>query len=150
MKRQQAAVLLAWLLRIGGASMLLAVGPMFMPTAWIHAAHRALGLGTFPRAPIAEYLARLSSGMYALLGGLLVCLSVDVVRYRGVILYAALALAAVTIGANVEARLAGMPWWWVLGDGITATGYSVLIVLLLTRTGPGSERPDERPGSVNR
>jgi hypothetical protein len=122
MKRHHAAKLLAWLLRIGGASMLLALVPMFMPASWIHAAHRALGLGTFPDAPVAEYLARLSSGMYALLGGLLIWLSLDVVRYRGVIVYAAVALAAVTVGANVQARLAGMPWWWVLATGSRPRG----------------------------
>src|SRR5262249_61889667 len=61
---------LALLLRLEGAVLLLALPFVFLPTAWMAAAHVWLGLGPFPDSPLTEYLTRSLSGLYALWGPL--------------------------------------------------------------------------------
>src|SRR5882762_10148652 len=71
---------LVLLLRLIGSLCRLAVVSVWVPRSWIEAAHRWLGWGEFPAAPIAEYLARSVSALSAFYGGLLVALSFDVGR----------------------------------------------------------------------
>ena len=60
-----------------------------MPTTWIVATHKWLGLGDFPDAPITQYLARSISALYAIFGGLVIVVSTDVRRYVPVIRFLA-------------------------------------------------------------
>ncbi|MFP4354641.1 MAG: hypothetical protein ACLFUJ_05910 [Phycisphaerae bacterium] len=136
MKPATAEKLLVWLLRIGGLMMLSAIVPMFMPVGWIDQAHRMMGLGPFPTEPVAEYLARLSSGLYAVLGGYQLVLSLDVTRYRPLIVFTAAAVAILTLSGNILGALAGMPWWWVVGDIGTALPYCGLLAYLAVRGRP--------------
>ena len=46
------------LLRFGGVIALFAVVAVVMPTSWMAATHRWLGLGEMPTGPVVEYLAR--------------------------------------------------------------------------------------------
>ena len=59
-------------LRVGGVICMTALVAVFMPRAWIDWCHQRLGLGPFPVAPVAEYLARSASLLYAALGVVLV------------------------------------------------------------------------------
>ena len=52
MKPDTAEKLLAWILRTAVAVCALAIVPMLMPTAWVQAAHAAIGLGELPGEPI--------------------------------------------------------------------------------------------------
>jgi len=82
----------AWLkllLRILGGICVLAVIPLFMPRSWLDAGHQSLGLGQFPTAPVAEYLARSVSALSAFYGGLLLLLARDVRRFVSIIKYQA-------------------------------------------------------------
>ncbi len=127
--------LLALLLRLVGAVMLLALPAVVMPTAWMDACHRALGLGPLPAGPIVEYLTRSISFLYAIHGGLLLVVASDVRRNVGVLVY--LAAAGMAFGAALVAidLRADLPVWWVLTEGppLTAVG---LLILLLTRSVP--------------
>jgi hypothetical protein len=67
------------LLRVLGAICVLAVIPLFAPRSWLDAGHRFVGMGAFPEAPIAEYLARSVCALSAFYGGLLLLLARDVV-----------------------------------------------------------------------
>lgn len=129
-----ARTLLTWLLRLGGATLLLATLFIAMPTAWMASNHRWLGLGEFPASPIVEYLTRSISGMYALHGGVLLVASVDVRRFAPLVIY--LAVANVVFGGVMLAidLHAGMPAWWTFGEGppLAATG---IVMLLLARVG---------------
>ena len=136
MKPTTAEKLLVWLLRIGGLMMLSAIVPMFMPIGWIDQAHRMMGLGPFPPEPVAEYLARLSSGLYAVLGGYQLALSRDLTRYRPMVVFTAVAVAFLTLAGNILGALAGMPWWWVAGDIATALPYCGLLAYLAMRIQP--------------
>ncbi len=122
------------LLRVGGVAACTAIIPSVMPTTWIAATHRWLGLGDFPDAPITLYLARSLSAFYAIFGGLALLVSTDVLRYAPIIHF----FAYVTIGFGLLITgidsIAGMPTYWTLFEGPTTFILGVVILLL----GPGS------------
>lgn len=77
---------LAWLLRLIGASLLLALPAVVLPPSTMDAIHRdALQLGPLPDAVIVQYLSRTASLLYAMHGALMVYVSFDVPRYRPLI-----------------------------------------------------------------
>ena len=120
------------LLRILGWICVPALIPLFMPRSWLDVGHRLLGLGDFPAAPIAEYLARSVSALCAFYGGLLLLLARDVRRHLSIIRYQAvaiMALSAIGIFAGVRA---GVPAFFVIAD---AAGCWIFLVpiLILTR-----------------
>ena len=63
----------------------LALLAVAMPTSWMAAIHRWLGLGEFPAGPIVPYLARSLSAFYAMFGALMWVVSTDVRRLAPVL-----------------------------------------------------------------
>jgi hypothetical protein len=121
---------LVLLLRLSGGVMLLAFLAVFLPTGWMAATHRWLGLGEFPAFPLVDYLARSASALYGIHGGLAVLLSRDVRRFAPVIVYVAwagLAFGALMIGVDLGA---GMPLYWTLGEGPLIMSESALTLWL--------------------
>ena len=121
------------LLRGGGTMNVLAIVAVFMPRAWILACHEMLGMGAFPEAPVAEYLARSTSLFYALLGGVLWWLSFDVRRYGRVITVlgvVSIACGVILLAGDVRAV---MPWWWIVGEGPFVVALGVAFLLLQAR-----------------
>jgi hypothetical protein len=118
-----------------GSVSMLALVAVVMPYSWMNAVHKWLGMGTLPDEPIVGYLARSTSGFYALLGGLAWVVSFDLVRHRQVLCY----LGAVTIMFGVILLvvdlLEGMPLWWTMGEGPADTGIGVVILVLSYRMG---------------
>jgi hypothetical protein len=96
---------------------LLAVLFPLLPMDTIARLHAALGLGEFPRSAIAEYLARNLPLLVALHGMLLWGVATDLVRYRPLI--ALLGWGAIAHGAWLVLIdwQAGLPGWWVAGEG---------------------------------
>lgn len=122
------------LLRVYGAVAGLAIFAVFMPRAWMAAAHAAIGLGRFPDGVIVKYLARSVSALYAFHGGLLWLLAGDARRYAAVIAYVAVVGVAFSLFIlALDARL-GLPIWWMLGEGPCVLVISVVILALLART----------------
>ncbi len=109
--------ILTLLLRILGGVELIALGAVFLPTAWMAETHRQLGLGQLPEGAIVEYLTRSLSAMYALQGAFVLLLSTDVRRY--LLLVRWLAVLGAGFGAVMLAidLYAGMPWYWTAGEG---------------------------------
>lgn len=118
---------LRWLLVLSGLCMLLAVVPMVMPYSWIAWTHEKLDLGTFPAAPVAEYLARVTSALYAAFGALMLLVARDVRKYAAVITYLAVAMPAISIGIAPFIR---MPFSWVASDVISASAFGVATLIL--------------------
>ncbi len=121
---------LAILLRIAGGVMLLAFGAVFMPTDWMAANHRWLGLGEFPASPLVDYLTRSASILYGIHGGLYLVVARDVRRHAPVLKY--LAATAVLFGAlmlGVDLH-AGMPWYWTFSEGPSVLAFGVLLLVL--------------------
>lgn len=115
---------LAVLLWAMGVLLLSALVPAFMPFAWMQHIHRELGLGELPHLPITVYLTRSLSLLYAVHGGLLIYVAIDVRRHLPVV--KCLGWLAVAFGALMLAidLAAGLPWPWVLAEGpfIAITG----------------------------
>jgi len=121
-------ILLRYVLGIPGLLALIAV---FMPMSWMSAAHRRLGLGEMPDAPIVEYLARSLSAFYALLGAICLFAAADLARYRPLARFLGLVLAllgVILLGVDVAADL---PWWWLALEGPRAIVLGAVIYFLV-------------------
>ena len=139
-------VLLVYFLRIVGVTACTAVIACVMPTSWIVATHRWLGLGDFPDAPIAQYLARSISALYAIFGGLCIAVSMDVRRYAPIIsflAYTTIAFGVLMIGIDMYAH---MPTYWALYEGPLTIVMGIVILLLVRRVdrSEGSAARDDR------
>jgi hypothetical protein len=126
---------LRFFLRIIGTAGLLALPCALMPYSWMNAIHRELGMGQLPGEPIVGYLARSTSLFYALLGGLLWVLSLDLHRYRIVLCY--LGAAIILFGLllwGIDLR-EGMPRWWSLTEGPLNVAFAAVILIYSWRLG---------------
>jgi hypothetical protein len=121
------------LLRILGAICLLALVPLIMPRTWLEAGHWALGLGPFPSAPVAEYLARSVSALCTFYGGLLWMVSRDVHRFTILIQYQAVAIMLLAAFGVVAGVRAGVPAVYVFLDAIGCWLFLLPILILARR-----------------
>lgn len=132
MTSDRCRLILVLLLRVGGVLACFAVLAIFLPTAWMAAVHRWLGLGEFPDAAVTQYLSRSVSAFYAMFGGLTILASLDLRRFGPVITY--LAIAAMVFGVVITGvdAMAKMPTYWTLVEG-PPTFVIGLVILLLNR-----------------
>jgi hypothetical protein len=123
--------ILVILMRLTAAVELLALAAVVMPTAWMAAIHARLGLGEMPQGPLVEYLTRSISAMYAVNGVVLLVTSLDVRRYRPLVVAQAwlvMAFGAAMLAIDVTA---GLPVYWVLGEGPFLILFGAAILMLL-------------------
>ncbi len=119
--------LLTWLIRANAAVLLCAAAAVFFPTDLMAEVHARLGLGTFVRDRLTEYLTRSASAGYAMHGAVLAALTTDVRRYRRLIdrVYVLHFLFALTmLGIDLHA---GMPGWWTAAEVGTIGVVAVMI-----------------------
>ncbi|MEM7588503.1 MAG: hypothetical protein AAF560_34260 [Acidobacteriota bacterium] len=121
------------LLRFAGTVMLLAFGAVVMPTEWMEASHQRLGLGEFPTTPLVDYLTRSISMLYGIYGGMYLVIARDLRRLAPVLKY--MASANIVFGAAMVAidLHAGMPWYWVAGEGPSILAFAVLLLVMVHR-----------------
>jgi len=123
----------AWLLRIAGTVEILAFFAVVMPRALMEAAHLWLGLGTMPDGPIVMFMIRQASYTYGLHGISLWVLSLNVTRFRPLIVLNGIAfLLAGPVFCLID-YTAGMPLWWTLGDTVGCGVFGVLLLWLSRR-----------------
>jgi hypothetical protein len=122
------------LLRFVGVGSLFALVPVFMPSSWMVATHRWLGLGEMPTGPVVEYLARDLSAFYALVGALLLMMASDLERYRPLVRFFALAFIMLSILFTGIDLSAGMPWWWTASEGPGGLMFGALLFVLARPT----------------
>jgi len=124
------STLLRWFLRLIGTASLLAILFVPAPYACMNSIHRLLGMGVLPDAPVVGYLARSTSGFYALLGGLLWVVSFDLARYRRILWY--LGVSFVLFGLSLAAidSIEGLPLFWRVAEGPIDAGFGVIILWL--------------------
>ncbi len=123
-------VILLW---IAGLVMLLAFGAVFLPTEWMAISHRRLGLGDFPASPLVDYLTRSVSALYAIHGGLYLVIASDLRRYSGVLTYVActnIVFGSLMVAIDLKA---GLPWYWILGEGPPVAVFGLLLLLMLRK-----------------
>jgi len=131
---------LVWLLRVLGAVNFAAAVAVVAPRAWLAGCHEFLGLGPFPTAPIAGYLARTTSLWFASFGILLWFVARDIPRYSQVIAF--LGWAMVIQGGVVFAIdcCEGLPLWWIAIEGPTCLLLGVSMLWLRSLAPNPSER----------
>jgi hypothetical protein len=118
------------LLRFVGVSALFALVAVFMPSSWMAATHRWLGLGEMPTGPVVEYLARSLSAFYAVMGALCLVLTTDLGRYRPLVRFLGVAFALMSLVLLGVDLAAGMPWWWSAPEGPRGVVLGALLFVL--------------------
>lgn len=133
---RRAEILLKILLRYIGSVSLLALVAVFMPFAWMEAAHLLLDMGTLPTEPVTSYLARSLSLFYALLGLMLWYLSFNPRYYRSFIRFFGLlflVFGSILIWIDFKE---GMPRLWRYTEGPIVIFFGSLIVILASALKP--------------
>ena len=128
---QRAEKILVVVLRLFAVILLLAFPCMLLPVDWMAATHRWLGLGEFPASPLVDYLTRSISFLYGFHGGLLLVISGNLRRYRGVVVYVVamgFAFGASIIAIDIHA---GLPLRWIIGEGPSILAMAAILGWLL-------------------
>jgi hypothetical protein len=118
------------LLRFVGVSALFALVAVFMPSSWMAATHRWLGLGEMPTGPVVEYLARSLSAFYALMGALCLVLTTNLGRSRPLVRFLGAAFALMSVVLLGVDLAAGMPCWWSASEGPGGVVFGALLFVL--------------------
>jgi hypothetical protein len=115
--------LLVWLLRLFGASTLIALGAVFMPHDWMNLIHQRLGMGDLPDLPIVGYL---------------ILVSRDVRRYLPIIRFFGVASAGMGVLLFGLDLAVGMPVFWTVAEGppVVALGLVILLLARRVKVGP--------------
>lgn len=132
---------LAYFLRLNALILLSALIPLFFPLGWMASIHAGLGLGEFPSGLLVAYLTRSAAACYALHGGVLWLISVDIIRYQPLIvpLYCLhLIFAVVILGIDITA---GMPIWWLVLETTPIICFAVTALWLHSRLSLQSAPP---------
>lgn len=127
---------LVLLLRLVGVPALFALVAVVMPTSWMAATHRWLGLGEMPAGPVVEYLARSVSAFYALVGALCLVVASDLDRYRPLVRFLGVAFALMSVVLLGVDLAAGMPWWWTASEGPGGVVFGALVFVLARTADP--------------
>jgi hypothetical protein len=122
--------LLVFLLRLGGVVTIAAFPAMLLPTDWMDATHRWLGLGELPRAPVVEYLTRSIAALYGFHGVLLLVVSRDPVRHRPIVRY--IGVMNIVFGGLMTLIdvHAGLPILWTLLEGPPIIAFGSVVLYL--------------------
>jgi hypothetical protein len=127
--------LLFLLVRVNAAVLLLAAPCALLPFAWMDAVHRdALGLGSLSDIPITKYMARSLSLVYAMHGAIVLFVSLNWARLRFAVPYLAwlhVAFGCAMFAVDLDA---GLPWWWVAGEGPSLVGFAVVVLAVNRKT----------------
>lgn len=118
------------LMAVVGCGLMVATIPAFTPVSVLATVHGWLGLGEFPDAPIAIYLARSTSMLYAVHGALMLVVSLDMDRYLPLLKYFGWLHVAIGLGLLGIDLTAPMPWYWTTLEGLPIALTGLVIVWL--------------------
>jgi hypothetical protein len=121
---------LVGLLRLAGCITATAFLAIFLPVEWMASTHRWLGLGEFPRTPVVDYLARSVAALYGFHGVLLLIVSRDPIRYRGIVSYVAIMnilFGLIVLAIDIHA---GLPLAWTVVEGPPIFLFGIVLALL--------------------
>lgn len=122
--------LLVWLLRIAGATEILAFVAVVMPRSWMEIANAAVGLGEMPDGPLIMFMIRQASYTYGVHGLSLWLLATDVERFRPFIIFNGIAfLVAAPVFVLIDVS-SGMPLWWTVSDPLSCGLFGAALLLL--------------------
>lgn len=121
------------LLIVSGCFLILAVVPLFFPFDLMKTIHQWLGLGELPDSPIVVYLTRSTSMLYAVHGFVTVYTGFKIERLwpmAALLGFLHVGIGLTMIGVDLNA---GMPAYWIAGEGGPIAGLGVLILYLWNR-----------------
>ena len=125
--------LLVWLLRLAGATELLAFIAVVMPRSWMEIANAWLGLSPMPHGPLLMFMIRQASYTYGVHGLSLWLIATDVKRFHPFIVFNAIAfLVAAPVFFLIDIT-SGMPWWWTMSDPVSCGFFGAALLLLSRR-----------------
>ena len=136
MRAETAEKVLKWLLVVLGALAATAVVPTVMPFAWMQSVNDAMGLEPLVDTPLAQYLTRSLSAVYALVGVLTVYIGLDVRRYQRLILFMGYLTALLGLALTGIDFAIGMPPSWAWGEGPPTIVCAAAMVWLARRVRP--------------
>lgn len=126
----------AWLLRITGATEILAFFAVVMPQAWMEGAHAWLGLGVFPGAPLTMFMIRQASYTYGMHGISLWVLASNVERFRPLIVFNGIAYLLAGLVFFLIDYTSGLPLWWTVIDSFGCGFFGAALLWLNRSTEP--------------
>jgi len=106
------------LLRLAGAFEILAFIAVVMPRSWMEISHEWLGLGVMPHGSVLMFLIRQASYTYGMHGISLWVLTMDVKRFRPLIILNGIAYLVAGPVFWVIDYTTGMPLWWAIEDSL--------------------------------
>jgi len=106
------------LLRLAGAFEILAFIAVVMPRSWMEISHEWLGLGVMPHGSVLMFLIRQASYTYGMHGISLWVLTMDVKRFRPLIILNGIAYLLAGPVFWVIDYTTGMPLWWAIEDSL--------------------------------
>jgi len=130
---------LVLLMRIIAIVSACAVVAIFMPFHCMNATHEMLGLGPLPDRPVVHYLARSVSLLYTLHAVLFWLVANDLKRYRPIVaglIAWFLAFGVFILGIDIAA---GVPWFWIVGEGPVVLILGAVMALLFKKSKNGDQ-----------
>ncbi|HPC96931.1 MAG TPA: hypothetical protein PLU87_18450 [Sedimentisphaerales bacterium] len=122
--------LLTALLRVTGVVMLGGLVFVFCPFAWMQRIHAGIGLGELEYTALMSYLTRTLSAMYAVVGAILLFISLDIRRYLPLIRLLGIIALAGGVGVTVLDAMLHLPAFWTLLEGPLTIGLGVAVLML--------------------
>lgn len=129
----------AWLLRITGATEVLAFISVVMPRAWMESSHAWLGMGTMPDGPLMDFMIRQASYAYGMHGVSLWILATNVKRFRKLITFNGLSFLLAGPVFFIIDYTTGMPMWWTLSDSLACFALGAALLWFNRRIGGDSD-----------
>ena len=131
------------ILRLTGATEILAFISVVMPRSWMESAHSWLGLGVMPGGPLLMFMIRQASYVYGMHGVSLWLLATDVKRYRPLIIFNGISFLLAGVVFFLIDYSTGMPFWWTIVDSFGCGSFGAAM-LWLNRSQGESEKINGR------
>ena len=122
--------LLVWLLRLAGATEILAFIAVVMPRSWMEISHAWLGMGEMPDGPLLMFMIRQASFTYGVHGLSLWLIASDVKRFRSFVVFNGIAFIVAAPVFLLIDLTSGMPLWWALSDPASCGLFGVALLFL--------------------
>ncbi|HKO98489.1 MAG TPA: hypothetical protein VJU86_15940 [Pyrinomonadaceae bacterium] len=136
MNNQQAQ---AWLLRLTGATEILAFIAVVMPRSWMESSHLWLGMGVMPDGPLIDFMIRQASYVYGMHGVSLFILASDVVRFRTLVIFNGISFLLAGPVFFLIDYSAGVPMWWTAVDTLGCAFFGAALLWLNRRSSKSAD-----------
>ena len=123
--------LLSWLLRLAGATEMLAFFAVIMPRTWMEVSHSWLGLGVMPTSSVLMFMIREASYTYGMHGLSLWILASDPDRFRPMILLNGISFLLAGLVFFMIDHTSRLPLWWAIGDSLSCATFGAAVLWLM-------------------